>query len=446
MVAEGADPLPGSAAARVLVPSSREALARLADAYHGHPSRRLTVVGITGTNGKTTTSLLVEALLGAGGRPTGVIGTIQYRVGGPGRGREPDHARGARAAGAPRAHGGAREWAARRWRCRPTRSRSRAWTASSSTWPSSPTSPRTISTSTRRSRPTATRRPGCSACSRGSRKPRRAAVVNVDDPAGAAMVRAAAADPRVRILTFGLRAPAELRPTRWQSGMDGIRLEIATPGGAIEIRSALVGEHNVMNLLGGGGRRPALEMAPRGRSAGSSPGSRPSRAASSAWRPASRSWWWSTTPTPRTRSRTCSTTARQAARARRAARRGVRLRRRPRPRQAPDHGRHRGAAGRPGVGHLRQPAQRAAGGHPGRDRRPASPRPRRAATSRSRTGARAIEGAVAWAPRGRRGGDRGQGSRDLPDRRVGGAAVRRPRGGPRRAGRARRTGGRAWRA
>ena len=40
-----------------------------------------TVVGITGTNGKTTTSLLVEALLGAGGRPTGVIGTIQYRVG-----------------------------------------------------------------------------------------------------------------------------------------------------------------------------------------------------------------------------------------------------------------------------------------------------------------------------------------------------------------------------
>src|SRR6266850_8152566 len=45
------------------------------------PICRLTVVAITGTNGKTTTSLLVEALLGAGGRPTGVIGTIQYRVG-----------------------------------------------------------------------------------------------------------------------------------------------------------------------------------------------------------------------------------------------------------------------------------------------------------------------------------------------------------------------------
>ena len=57
-------------------------LARLADAYHGHPSRRLTVVAITGTNGKTTTSLLVEALLGAGGRPTGVIGHHPCRRGG----------------------------------------------------------------------------------------------------------------------------------------------------------------------------------------------------------------------------------------------------------------------------------------------------------------------------------------------------------------------------
>jgi UDP-N-acetylmuramoyl-L-alanyl-D-glutamate--2,6-diaminopimelate ligase len=94
------------------------------------------------------------------------------------------------------------------------------------------------------------------------RKPRRTAVVNVDDPAGAAMVRAASADARVRIVTFGLRAPATLRPRAWESGMDGIRLEIDTPGGAIAITSALVGEHNVMNLLGAVGVGLALEMAP----------------------------------------------------------------------------------------------------------------------------------------------------------------------------------------
>jgi UDP-N-acetylmuramoyl-L-alanyl-D-glutamate--2,6-diaminopimelate ligase len=95
-----------------------------------------------------------------------------------------------------------------------------------------------------------------------SRKPRRAAVVNVDDPAGAAMVRAAEADPRVRILTFGFRAPALLRPRRWESGMDGITLEVVTPGGEIAITSALVGEHNVMNLLGAVGVGLALEMEP----------------------------------------------------------------------------------------------------------------------------------------------------------------------------------------
>jgi len=66
---------------RVLVPAARPALARLAAAFWGHPSRALTVVGITGTNGKTTTSYLVEALLRARGGRTGVIGTIQYRVG-----------------------------------------------------------------------------------------------------------------------------------------------------------------------------------------------------------------------------------------------------------------------------------------------------------------------------------------------------------------------------
>ena len=69
------------AVAQVLVPSARVALARAAGAYYGHPSRRLTVVGITGTNGKTTTSYLVEALLQARGLPTGVIGTIQYGFG-----------------------------------------------------------------------------------------------------------------------------------------------------------------------------------------------------------------------------------------------------------------------------------------------------------------------------------------------------------------------------
>src|SRR2546430_1379104 len=80
IVTEG-EPLSGMSVAQVLVPSARESLARLADTFYGHPSRELLLVGITGTNGKTTTSYLVEALLRARGLATGVIGTIQYVLG-----------------------------------------------------------------------------------------------------------------------------------------------------------------------------------------------------------------------------------------------------------------------------------------------------------------------------------------------------------------------------
>ena len=74
--------------------------------------------------------------------------------------------------------------------------------------------------------------------------------------------------------------------------------------------------------------------------------------------------------------------------------------------------------GRPRLGHLRQPAHRAARGDPRRDRgRHAPAEAAGAATSRSADRRAAIEAAVGWAARGRRGGDRGQGPRDLPDHR-----------------------------
>jgi UDP-N-acetylmuramoyl-L-alanyl-D-glutamate--2,6-diaminopimelate ligase len=51
-----------------------------------------------------------------------------------------------------------------------------------------------------------------------------------------------------------------VRPQRFVSGMDGIRMEVETPAGTIEIASALVGEHNVMNLLGAVAVGLALDM------------------------------------------------------------------------------------------------------------------------------------------------------------------------------------------
>lgn len=68
-----------TAAATIVVSDSRRALAELSAAFFGHPSRAMTLVGITGTNGKTTTSYLIESILKTNGHTTGVIGTINYR-------------------------------------------------------------------------------------------------------------------------------------------------------------------------------------------------------------------------------------------------------------------------------------------------------------------------------------------------------------------------------
>jgi UDP-N-acetylmuramoyl-L-alanyl-D-glutamate--2,6-diaminopimelate ligase len=63
------------------VPDSRRALAQLAARFHGEPSREMLVIGITGTNGKTTTAFLIEALLREAGKQVGLIGTVEYRWG-----------------------------------------------------------------------------------------------------------------------------------------------------------------------------------------------------------------------------------------------------------------------------------------------------------------------------------------------------------------------------
>ena len=76
----GAAEVPADAPA-VFVEDSRKALALLAAAFFGHPSRKLRLIGITGTKGKTTTSYLVKSIIEAAGRTTGLIGTIDYRVG-----------------------------------------------------------------------------------------------------------------------------------------------------------------------------------------------------------------------------------------------------------------------------------------------------------------------------------------------------------------------------
>jgi murE/murF fusion protein len=67
----------------LVVADTHAALAEAAAAWHGYPARDLRLIGITGTNGKTTTSWLLEALLLHAGHRPGVIGTVDYRYHGP---------------------------------------------------------------------------------------------------------------------------------------------------------------------------------------------------------------------------------------------------------------------------------------------------------------------------------------------------------------------------
>ena len=66
----------------VVVNDSRKAMAHAASRFHGQPSRSFSLVGVTGTNGKTTTTYLVEQIARAAGKKTGVIGTVGVQVAG----------------------------------------------------------------------------------------------------------------------------------------------------------------------------------------------------------------------------------------------------------------------------------------------------------------------------------------------------------------------------
>ncbi len=74
--------LPGIEASRVQVRNGRSALAQAAANFYGRPGRKLKVVGVTGTNGKTTTTFLLDSIIRAAGEKPGLIGGVENRTAG----------------------------------------------------------------------------------------------------------------------------------------------------------------------------------------------------------------------------------------------------------------------------------------------------------------------------------------------------------------------------
>ena len=256
VVTEGA-PTSGMSVAQVVVPSARAAVAHLADAWYGHPSRAMTLVGITGTNGKTTTSYLVEALLRARGATTGVLGTIRY-VGG------------STAVDAAQTTPDALQLTALLARMRDDGVTAVAMEVSSHALAQARADALAfdIGVFTNLTQDHLDFHGTFDEYRRAKRrlfelladspKPRRTAVINADDPAAASLI---AALP-LEVIRFGLAVSADVRAVEHRSSLEGIRMTVATPTGSVELRSPLIGEHNVMNLLGAIGVGLALGLSP----------------------------------------------------------------------------------------------------------------------------------------------------------------------------------------
>ena len=236
-------PPPGVTVVRV--PQARLALAHISAAFYDHPSRELTLVGITGTNGKTSTTYILEAILNAAGCRVGVVGTVNYRVG-------------------------------------------------ESTWPAPVTTPESLDLQ-RLLREMRTR--GVThvflevsshaldlrrvdgalfaaavftnlsqdhldyhrnlddyfaAKSRlfleilaNGRPSRGLAVLNLDDPRGRQLKDAV----RGPALTYGLHPDSLVRPLSYRFRQDGLEAHLTTPAGEVKITSRLVGPFNLANIL-----------------------------------------------------------------------------------------------------------------------------------------------------------------------------------------------------
>ena len=407
-------------------------MAPIAARFFGDPTAELRVVGVTGTNGKTTTAYLVRALLEAVGEQCGLLGTVKSVVGGRRASGRPHDARGDRPAGRL-----PRDARRRRSRLRDggllARARAGARRRDSlrrggvhQPHPGPPRLPRHDGGLL----------PGQAAPVRWSAHAAGDGSVRARAPRGERgqrrrPLRAAAGggDRRRAHVRRGAGA-ADYSATDLRCGFDGCRFRLHTPEGDREVALAMPGRFNVANALGALAAVHALGRARR--AAGRA---RAGRARAGALRAGRRGSGLRGARRLRPHARLARERAARGARAGgdRRARGGaravrVRRRRRPRSRQAPADGRDRRAPGRRRGRHLRQPPLGGARADHRRDH--GRRRPRRSLPARRRAGVGCAGRAVdRRSGGGDRRGDRARaGGRCARDRRQGpraGAGVRR---------------------
>jgi UDP-N-acetylmuramyl-tripeptide synthetase len=222
---------------------ARLALAELSAILARHPSEALVVVGVTGTNGKTTTTYLLASVFDAAGLLCGRLGTVSVRVGpAPSDERDASHT----TPEASEIQRLLREMVERGCKACAMEVSSHALALQRV---ANLRFAAAIFTNLTRDHLDfhgdmqqyfAAKRRLFEMLPAGA-----ASIVNVDDPKG---VELAASLPRV--VTYAIDKPADVRPEHVESTLEGLSLRVATPRGSLVLRSHLVGRPNVYNILG----------------------------------------------------------------------------------------------------------------------------------------------------------------------------------------------------
>lgn len=241
---------------QIRVACTRKSLAEVSAAFYDFPAGTMTLVGITGANGKTSSAFLLESVLHAAGQQVGLTGTVEYRWGTtriPAPNTTPlalelqqmlhqmkrDHVQtvimevSSHALELDRVHGLCYQ----------------------------------VALFTNLTQDHLDFHETMQAYQRAKERlffeylsPDGTAVINVDDPAG---VSIASRIPRDRLLTYALDAEADLRPERLSVNRDGIHADVRLPDGQMMfLQSSLLGQYNAYNLLGVVGMAFSLGVKP----------------------------------------------------------------------------------------------------------------------------------------------------------------------------------------
>jgi UDP-N-acetylmuramoyl-L-alanyl-D-glutamate--2,6-diaminopimelate ligase len=232
---------------------ARLALAELSAIFYERPSERLTVVGVTGTNGKTTTTYLLASVFDAAGLPCGRIGTVTFRVG---RSATDERDASHTTPEASEVQRLLREMVDKGCRACAMEVSSHALVLHRVAELRFAAG---IFTNLTRdhldfhgdmAQYFAAKRRLFEMLPAGA-----PAIVNVDDPRGAELAAGLS-----RVVSYGIDRPADVRAELVQSSLEGLAFEARTPRGTLAIRSPLVGRPNVYNILAVAAAGVALDL------------------------------------------------------------------------------------------------------------------------------------------------------------------------------------------